>query len=132
VVQWLRLLDSNAGDVDLILGWGTRIPHAGLVAKAKQNNAPVYSLAVLSSFTEPGPRCGQGWLLLVPIQTMFPCLFGIPEAPGIPCLLSPSFHHSNICFCHHIPPLPSVAFLHLPFSQGRTFVITCRSHLVNP
>ena len=69
VVQWLRLLDSNAGDVDLILGWGTRIPHARLVAKAKQNNAPIYSLAVLSSFTEPGPWCGQGWLLLVPIQT---------------------------------------------------------------
>ena len=27
MVQWLRL-SSNAGDVDLIPGWGTKIPHA--------------------------------------------------------------------------------------------------------
>ena len=74
-------------------------------------------------------RAGSFWCLY---RQVFPCLFWIPEAPGIPCLLTSSFHHSNICFCHHIPPLPSVAFLHLRFSQGRTFVITCRSHLVNP
>ena len=28
VVQWLELCTSNAGNVDLIPGWGTKIPHA--------------------------------------------------------------------------------------------------------
>ena len=28
VVQWFRLCASNAGDMDLILSWVTRIPHA--------------------------------------------------------------------------------------------------------
>ena len=28
VVQWLRICASTAGDVGLIPGWGTKIPHA--------------------------------------------------------------------------------------------------------
>ena len=28
VVQWLKLHDFNAGDMGLIPGWGTKIPHA--------------------------------------------------------------------------------------------------------
>ena len=28
VLQWIRLHVSAAGNVDLILGWGTKIPHA--------------------------------------------------------------------------------------------------------
>ena len=28
MVQWLRLNVFNAGGMDLILGWGTKIPHA--------------------------------------------------------------------------------------------------------
>ena len=28
VAQWLALHDSTAGDTSLILGWGTKIPHA--------------------------------------------------------------------------------------------------------
>ena len=28
IVQWLRLCSSNAGDMSVIPGWGTKIPHA--------------------------------------------------------------------------------------------------------
>ena len=38
VVQWLRLHTSNAGDVDSIPGWGTKIPHATHHGKKKQQH----------------------------------------------------------------------------------------------
>ena len=61
---------------------------------------------------------------------MFPRLFWILEAPGIPCLLTFSFCYPHICFCHHIPRfLPWLSWVS-PFT--RTSVITRRSHLVNP
>ena len=36
MVQWLRFRASNAGGVGLVLGWGTKIPHA--VAMHKKND----------------------------------------------------------------------------------------------
>ena len=36
MVQWLRFHASNAGGVGLVLGWGTKIPHA--VGMHKKNN----------------------------------------------------------------------------------------------
>ena len=43
VVQWLRLRASTAGGTGLILGWGTKIPHAGSAKqnKTKQNNLKI-------------------------------------------------------------------------------------------
>jgi len=35
-VQWLRFHTSNAGGVGLIIGWGTKIPHAMGPPKNKQ------------------------------------------------------------------------------------------------
>ena len=35
VVQWFRLHASNAGDMGLILSWGTRIPHAVWLGQKK-------------------------------------------------------------------------------------------------
>ena len=35
-IQWLRLCDSNAEDVDLILGQGTKIPHACHMVRPKK------------------------------------------------------------------------------------------------
>ena len=38
VVQWLRLHTSTAGDMGLIPGWGTKVPHAlrGVAKKKKK------------------------------------------------------------------------------------------------
>ena len=42
MVQWLRLHASDAGDVGLIPGQGTKIPHAmGRGQKEKKNQGPV-------------------------------------------------------------------------------------------
>ena len=38
-VQWLRLRVCTAGGIDLISGWGTKIPHALLCGKNKWNQA---------------------------------------------------------------------------------------------
>ena len=38
VVQWLRLCASNTGDVGLISGQGTKMPHAGWYSKKKNKN----------------------------------------------------------------------------------------------
>ena len=36
-VQWVRLCASNTGDVGLISGQGTKMPHAGWYSKKKKN-----------------------------------------------------------------------------------------------
>ena len=38
VVQWLELCTSNAGNVDLIPGWGTKIPHAAWPENPQKTN----------------------------------------------------------------------------------------------
>ena len=38
MVQWLRLHVSNAGDMGLILGWGTKILHAVWQKKKKKKS----------------------------------------------------------------------------------------------
>ena len=47
VVQWLRLESSNAGDMGLIPGMGTKIPHAaepGQKKKRKRRSRMEYSV----------------------------------------------------------------------------------------
>ena len=118
VVQWLRLLDSNAGDVDLILGWGTRNHMPGWWPKQNRTTPQSILLKLWVSFPEPGSRCRQAWLLLAPTWTSVssPLL----DSGGSRHSLSPDLFllsPSHLLLSSH-PPLPSVAFLCLPFSQG--------------
>ena len=48
VVQWLRLCASTAGDVGLIPGWGTKIPHA---IGHSQKNIPYASILLTYYYT---------------------------------------------------------------------------------
>ena len=42
VVQWLKLHDFNAGDMGLITGWGTKIPHAVQHGQKINKNQEIY------------------------------------------------------------------------------------------
>ena len=42
VVQWLKLHDFNAGDMGLIPGWGTKIPHAVQHGQKINKNQEIY------------------------------------------------------------------------------------------
>ena len=50
-VQWLRFHTSNAGGVGLIIGWGTKIPHAMGPPKNKKKTT-----ASLSTILGEGTR----------------------------------------------------------------------------
>ena len=55
VVQWLRLRDSTAGGTGLILGLGTKIPHAaGRGQKLKTNKKLVRAIQSVKIRTENG------------------------------------------------------------------------------
>ena len=67
VVQWLRLCTSTAGDVGLIPGQGTKIPHAAKkkirCSPPKNNNAYHLRVSVAQEF-----RHGQGGSLTGSVQ----------------------------------------------------------------
>lgn len=74
----------------------------------------------------PKSRCQQGWLLLeAPGESLFPCLFPLPEASCTLCLVPLLYlqswqqQRSHLCFCPHVF---SDRLFRLPFSLIRTRV----------